>query len=403
MLLAAGASLGACGRAPAPGTLSVAFSRYQQVVPAFGLPPQVADQRSNNNLDVVLHGGRLFFVFRTAPIHFASTLTHLYVLSTDAGAPGGPPPDPWTWRFEADFALGRDLREPRLLSYGGRLFLYFTALGENVGAFEPGSMYVSERIAPDRWSPPEPDYRADFIPWHTKTLGGVPYLIGYLGGENEYNFSGNPITVELLTTTDGLDWSGVNGASYVTRGGASETDFAFDPAGDLFAVQRNEPGDAMGWGSKICWAPRWDITRWACKADPRKFDSPLMFADGEDLLIVARRGLTDGGKYDLGRRDLSPLDQTQLYLSKWSLSPKRCSVWRYDRGTHAIDLLADLPSRGDTCYAQVVPWGEHAYLLFNYTSPQGGPDPTWLEGQLGDTLIYSGLLEVRHGEAGGPR
>src|SRR5207248_9758504 len=52
------------------------------VVPAAGLPPQVADNRSNNNVHVTMHRGRLYMVFRTAKWHIASDDAALYVVST---------------------------------------------------------------------------------------------------------------------------------------------------------------------------------------------------------------------------------------------------------------------------------------------------------------------------------
>jgi len=61
------------------------------VVPSDQLPQEVTPQVSNNNLDVVLFQGRLFLVFRTAPSHFASIDTVLYVVSRFEDEP---------WHFE---------------------------------------------------------------------------------------------------------------------------------------------------------------------------------------------------------------------------------------------------------------------------------------------------------------
>lgn len=48
------------------------------------------------------------------------------------------------WRFETSFATGSDLREPRFLSLGTRLFLYLSRLGSDPFAFEPQGFSVSE-------------------------------------------------------------------------------------------------------------------------------------------------------------------------------------------------------------------------------------------------------------------
>ena len=99
------------------------------VVPSAGLPPQVADNRSNNNVHVISHRGRYYMVFRTAKWHIASDDAVLYVVSSR---------DQVHWRFEGRFAYGRDLREARLMSWRGRLYLYFALLGANPASFEPG-------------------------------------------------------------------------------------------------------------------------------------------------------------------------------------------------------------------------------------------------------------------------
>jgi hypothetical protein len=90
------------------------------VVPSPALPAGLEVSRSNNNLAIARHDGRLFLAFRTAPIHFASPNARLVVLSSpDRGR---------SWSLETTFATGRDLREPFLLEVGGQLRLYFVEL-----------------------------------------------------------------------------------------------------------------------------------------------------------------------------------------------------------------------------------------------------------------------------------
>src|SRR2546430_5837643 len=80
------------------------------VVPSSGLPPEVVDNRSNNNVHAIRHAGRVYMVFRTAKWHIASEDAKLYVVSSS---------DQVHWRFEGVFEYGRDLREARLLSWHG--------------------------------------------------------------------------------------------------------------------------------------------------------------------------------------------------------------------------------------------------------------------------------------------
>src|SRR5437763_2564260 len=111
------------------------------IVPSGGLPPQVVDNRSNNNVHVIRHDGRFWMVFRTAKWHIASEDCVLYVVSSR---------DQRHWRFEGKFTYGRDLREARLLSWRGRLYLYFALLGANPAQFEPGGTMAARPPGPGR-------------------------------------------------------------------------------------------------------------------------------------------------------------------------------------------------------------------------------------------------------------
>src|SRR5688572_29807032 len=89
------------------------------VVPNDTMPPGVVSQPAHNNLDIAWHRGRLYFAFRTAPTHFADPTVVLYVVSTS---------DQRTWTLETSFTMEKDLREPRFLTLGDKLFLYFARL-----------------------------------------------------------------------------------------------------------------------------------------------------------------------------------------------------------------------------------------------------------------------------------
>jgi hypothetical protein len=385
-------ALGLGGAGPGcqpPPPPPVAMSPPEQLVPSPALPPEVVPQTSNNNLDVVEHDGELFFAFRTAPTHFASTETHLYVMSS---------PDGDVWQHEATFAMGTDLREPRFLSWNGQLWLFFAVLGKDPLDFEPQGTMVSRYEGPGRWSEPEPFYEKGFIPWRAKVLDGVPYIIGYVGGENIYDPARKPIYIHWLTTADGVDWEPVvPGQPVVQTGGGSETDFVFLDDGALIAVQRNEKGDELGWGSKICRAEPGALGQWQCVGDPRKFDSPLLFRQGADIWLVARRNLNGTGNYDLGLRDLTPEEQTNRYEVDYSTHRKRCSLWKVDPDLLKVDFVQDLPSKGDTCFPSMLRMTPQSVELYNYSSPVYGADLPWIGGQLNETRIYRMLLTFRDG------
>lgn len=353
----------------------------RQIVPDPSLPPEIATQDANNNLDVSRHGDRVFLAFRAAPSHFASAEAKLHVVSSV---------DEVHWLWEGTFHLGTDLREPRLLSHDGELHLYFAVLGEDASDFEPQGMMATRRLGPGEWTEPRWFGGEGFIPWRVRKVDGRAQLLCYRGGENIYDAGPpEPIEVHWLVSDDGEEWAPfVAGQPAVLVGGGSETDLAFQDDGSILAVSRNEAGDDSGWGSLICTAPADDLGRWTCLNDPRKYDSPLVFRHGEGTYLVARRNLSDDGHYDLLRRDLDHAQQTRTYQVDYWQHPKRCSLWRVDPATRSVSFILDLPSRGDTCFASELPLSDRDHVVYNYSSPVDGEDLSWLAGQVGPTNIY---------------
>lgn len=367
---------------PSLGLHRVEVSSTDRVVPSRGLPAEARVQTANNNLDVVRHEGRVYLAFRSAPSHFAGTETSIEVVSSE---------DEKHWRFEGHFAPGYDLREPRFLTLGKRLFLYVSRLGENPFDFEPKGVSVSE-YGRDRFGDLEPVYQPGYIAWRAREIDGRGVVVMYGGGQNLYSFGTDPIDVELLTTTDGRHFAPLNPARRaVLSGGASETDFTLLEDGSLFAVARNEAGDASGWGSKLCTAPATDVSNWTCRSDPKKYDSPLVFSHDGEVYVVARRNRTDDGRYDVasGPRPYRTLRNQLAYIT----SAKRCALFRWNRESNELGFVLDLPSRGDTCFPSVIDGGnEHEKVLYNYSSDVEGPDLPWAAGQRAETFVYRHVL-----------
>ena len=341
--------------------------------------------RSNNNLDLARHDdGRLYFAYRSAPTHFAHPACRFYVMASDDGGQN--------WSLEAKIKRGRDVREPRLLSWNGRLFLYFFEAGKTPWKFEPNGIFACERRPDGVWTDPVMISHPGYVVWRTKVVNGVPYMTAYSGGANQYANTDEDLSVELLTTTDGYDWRPVNSfRRAVYRGGGSECDFEIADDGTLLAVIRNE-GGAEGYGSLICRAPADDITDGQCRLDPRKYDSPLVFKHADEIYILGRRHLRGKGRYDQRWPLLSPARRRFVYQVLYWLSRKRTSLWRINKETLWVKRVFDLPSRGDTCFPAMVPLNERQYLVYNYSSPLEGADKFWFWGQLSETRIYSQVL-----------
>lgn len=365
------------------------------IIPGDTLPEQFTTFASNNNVDIHFHDGRLFLAWRAAPFHFAGPDTRMYIMSS---ADGGE-----TWAYEHEVFLGTDMREPRLLSFGGYLQLMFFEAGSDSGQFTPRKLWRTRRIGPAQWSELEILTDAGEVPWDLKVRDGVAYRTSYLG---EHYGSGetSEVAVFFKQSSDGTAWISVGGRENVYYGGVSEVAFEFDVDGSLYAVTRNEDGDASGFGSHLCYAPASDLSAWDCPpvSDPERYDSPEMFRHGNDIYLLARRDV--GGPYDAGDDDLSLAERRSRYLIAYSLRPKRFALYKIDKDARRVVHVMDLPGVGDTSFPSVQQTGPDSYVIANYTSPLDDPDITWLRGQTSPrgTQIY--LLDLTFVPyTGGPR
>lgn len=364
-----------------PGLHDVTVEDSRMVVPSAGLPPEVMLGNSRNNLDVVRFEGRVYLAFRTSPNHFAGPDTVMYVVSSA---------DETTWTYETQIALGTDVREPRFVVTGSALLLYFAVLGDNMYAFDPMGTRFIEKL-PTGWTAPELLDRGKIIPWRTATRDGTSYMTTYIGGEHIYLFDWQLLDVQFLKSTDGRTWLPVGSLPNIYHGGASETAFAWNDAGDLFFVMRTEGLDFTGVGSKICVARGGDVDDLYCRTDPKKYDSPLLFHHDGEIYLVGRRNLTDTGYYGDPEFDyayVTPSHMVGLQLP-YSNASKRCSLWRFVQDEVRIAWVLDLPSNGDTCFASEITGATPAErIVYDYSSDPDGPILTWHEGQEGVTNIY---------------
>lgn len=365
-------------------TYDPVLSPIRWVVPSAALPPTLNVGASNNNCAIAFHDGRLFLAWRTGPTHFASPDVRIVVVSSpDLGQ---------TFDLEHEVAIGADVREPSLLSIGGRLILHYFEAGTNPVAFEPRQVWQCERLGPGRFSTAVAVGTPGDVPWDLKVRGGRAWMTSYRGGH--YNLSGaSNVDVFFHVSTDGLAWTPVPGTGpggRVYRGGVSEVGFELDAAGGLVAVTRLEDGDTTGFGAHVATAPAANLGSWSfpARADPERYDSPRLFRHGDDVYLLARRDV--GGPYDRGLTYL-PFDLQRIYnLGAYSLRLKRTALYRVEPAARRVVHLVDLPSCGDTAFPAVARLSANEFLVANYTSPLGGYDPSWIEGQIAaaGTQIY---------------
>ncbi len=361
------------------------LSNPKWIVPESNLPPQVVTAPSNNNVGIGMHGGRLYLAWRSAPTHFASAETKLYVLSSgDLGE---------TWDFERTIQTGSDLREPTFLSINGNLILHYLELGTNPIAFEPQQIWRMVRNPAGEWSQPQRVREQGEVPWELLVRDGKAWMTSYLG--NHYGTNGSEIELLFHVSDDGINWTPVDPAGPVVyTGGVSEAAFDFDAAGNLWAVTRNEDGDSTGWGSHLAFAPAGELGKWQfpSQSDPERYDSPRMFRHGDDLYMVARRDV--GGPFDMGLNYLTESQKKAVYIASYSLRPKRTALYKIDQEQERVVWMLDLPSAGDTSFPSIVRTGPHSFLVANYTSPLSNSGQTWIEGQISSEGTQLYLIEI---------
>jgi hypothetical protein len=374
--------------------LEVGWGETRRIVPSEGLPSALKPQAANNNLDVVRHNdGRVYLAFRSAPTHYASPKAVLHVVSST---------DEQTWKFEQTITLESDVREPRFLSFRGRLFLYMAKLGKDPFDFEPQAMLRTERRSDGTWTSPKVVDDTGLIPWRFWTDGDQAYLSAYRGGAGVYDFSQTPIDIILLSSRTGVDWTpAVPGQPVIFRGGGSEAAFQRMDDGHAIAVIRNEAGDDDGWGSKVCRSIGGHLGKWDCQTDQRKYDSPLLFTHDGEVFLIARRNVTETGRYQIMEAgfplSMGQVVQTWLFQAAYTQARKRCALWHVDTQSLRISFVDDLPSQGDTCFPAILP-GEtpDTFVVYNYSSDLNGSDLPWYAGQQGETFIYRHVLNLRN-------
>ena len=354
------------------GNFSPLVGEPNFVVPRL-MPPEIECQAANNNVDIIFHQGRLYLAFRTAPNHFASPLAQMCVVSSpDLGK---------SWKKEVCYSLETDVREPRLMSFLGSLQLIFFEAGTNPLAFEPRNLRRAFQLEPGRWTSPEVFYlegeKRPVVPWDVKVRYGRAWMTAYAGE----HYGGEPGQLDVLfySSDDGITWLPAAESPVVYHGGVSEVAFEFDSAGNLWAIGRNEDGDATGFGSQVFYAPAGNLGGWQslAQSDPERYDSPELFRHDEDIFLSARRDV---------RGPFGPEGDLVAY----SFRPKRSALYRLNRAQRRVEFVQDLPGVGDTAFFAVRRSAEHSFLLANYTSPLDNPDISWLEGQTSDrgTSIY---------------
>jgi hypothetical protein len=357
-----------------PGILlncqSVQFDEWKNLTTSGKLPPLCKIQRSNNNLDLVKFKGRYYVAFRTAPTHFASKKTVMYVISST---------DFENWTYETEIALGRDLREPKFSVYHDTLNLYFFSAGANMFKFDPQQLLVVRTTGADCWTAAQSVNLDGFVPWRVRERSDTLYLSAYYG-KNLYN-SKHKSDLRLFYSTNALNWHKISEEPQIDVFAAEEGEFIFDKPGNLYATVRLE-----GTGGLICKADRCCISNWKTVRTKYKYDSALFFEHNNDLYLVSRRNLD--GPVDKVKNRSNDTQRRNRNLIRYSITKKVTALFKLDKDNLNLSLVTDFPSTGDTAFPGISELDDNTYLLMNYSSNIKGRKKNWISGQFGKTYIY---------------
>lgn len=332
-------------------------------------------QASVSQVDAVRFRERTYLALRAS---LPDGTTRIDLVSSD---------DERTFRRESSL-VGRRVHSGRLLVLADRLFAYASEVADDGNELHPRGVYGASLEPDGLWS----DWRSlDLgaqLVFRTKVERGIPLMTSYALSEKQYAFEDGALEVRLLTTENGFDWRPLrSGQHAVYRGGGSQAAFSSDDDGNLYSVVRREAGDEAGFGSALCASVGADWARWECVNDPKKYDSPTLFNHEGELYLVARRHAAADGTNDRGD-GFSLLRRTRNEARELA-AKKRCALWHFDRAHQRVEFLLDLPSRGDTCAAAVMPGAESGeFVIYDHSSPLDGPDVSLREGRLGPTHAY---------------
>ncbi|NOZ23303.1 MAG: hypothetical protein GXP25_19695 [Planctomycetes bacterium] len=277
------------------------------------------DGKHNAFTGIAALGEKTFVTFRSAATHASFDGTIKVIASDDR--------EGWETVTES-VEPGRDLRDPKLVTFKDRLLVYCGSRDEKT----PGR--ISEVIASSDGVTFEERRPVAGIPdghwlWWATPCGDVLYASAYDGAIR-------PRTVALFKSGDGVDWE--KAADFPVSG--NETAFDFDANGRLWALVRD---DSYGSVPTLCMAePPYSSFKIRTRL-PIRLQGPMLKRLEGGCVIVGRR-------WDLpGRRNL----RTELF-------------WLADE--RDIQPICWLPSGGDTSYAGWLDLAPGAAVMSYYSS-----------------------------------
>lgn len=353
---------------------TISTTEWTRFIPSESIPASISCRSSNNNLDVIRFKDNYYVAFRTAPTHFASKKTVIYIISSA---------DLKSWKKETEFFVNADMREPRFIEFNNQLHFYFFEGGTKMFKFEPKHIWNS-RLTDTGWTAKIKTNLDGFVNWRFRTYNNQLYLSAYYG-VNLYK-NDHQADLRLFTSENGIQFTPISKEPQISTKGAEEGEFIFDKSGNLWATVRLE-----GSGSYLCFASKDSIDKWHTTFSKLKYDSALMFEKGEDIYLVSRRHL----KGNATEVEVPDKKQRRKNLLRYSFSKKVTALFKINKEKMEIEHVMDFPSTGDTAFPGIASIDEHTFYLLNYSSDINKRSKIWIGGQLGKTYIYQTKLIIK--------
>ncbi len=296
------------------------------------------DGEHNAFTDLTYFRGRYYLCFRSCPEgHMLFTTSRIRVLVSDDGVTD--------WAQVLEFGVpARDVRDPHLLVFGERLFVY---AGTWLVPDNDGPRDMNDHLGFAAWTD-------DGISWQGPQMleGTYGHYIwraaahagkAYLCGRRRSQFGPLPADGEdrsvreavMLESDDGLVW---HTAGLFAADHGNETAFQFTADGSVLALARGE----YDMEARVCRSVP-PYSNWERKTLGQNVGGPMLERWGDEWLVGGRR--------------MSDPDNPRMVL--W---------WLRDDSLHEA---AELPSGGDTSYPGFVALDDSRGLLSYYASHEG--------------------------------
>lgn len=352
----------------------IKIDKWRNITTELQQKKKIGRFKSNNNVDAIAYKGRYYMSCRSAPTHFASEKTRMYILSST---------DMQDWKVEHEIAMGRDKREPRFAIQGDSLYMYFFTGSKHWYEFKPDALLVTATDGNGKWSESASTGLDGYVPWRVRIKDGTMYMSAYYGVDlYNKNHKGD---LRLFTSTDARTWQPLTAQPQIGEPTAEEGEFIFDKNGHLYGTIRLEST-----GSLIVRADSNDLGNWKYNRSKFKYDSALLFEHNDEIYLIARRNVP--GEVDRSKKWLGENTQRLLNLAKYSLSSKKTALYKLDKTTLDIVHVMDFESNGDNAFPAIVKLSDHQYGIFNYSSDIDTDNKIWIEGQIGKTYLYYSTL-----------